>query len=226
MMVTKIEAGDMADRWCILWTAGPRTIALAKSLKAAGIEAWTPIRTFRRERPMRAFSGRRSAKRVVEVDAPILATVVFARYVHVPELLAIAAQPFSPHPGFSIFKHGGGIPRVTERALEGLRREEAFQAELLERLRECETREQRRQERAAMMRTEKARRKAMRLEVCDIPPGVSVAVRDMPAMAGISGVVETSDGRTAVVVFSPWLRMTIETWQLSPIAVHGAELAA
>lgn len=103
--------------WCILRTSGSRTLALTRSLKAAGFEVWSPVQTATRRR------GR--ARQRVEYDAPIMPSFVFARAEQLADLAACLAAPINPHPPFSIFRHAGRIPLIAEREIAALRSEEA-----------------------------------------------------------------------------------------------------
>jgi transcription antitermination factor NusG len=58
--------------WLVLRCAAPVTLRLADSLKGAGIEAWTPVHD----------------------GAPLVARYVFARGVHLSELLRLIHNPF------------------------------------------------------------------------------------------------------------------------------------
>jgi transcription antitermination factor NusG len=102
-----------ASKWCILRTAGPRTLPLAKSLGDAGLEVWTPASVVQRRQG-------RSRERV-DVDAPIMPTFVFARAHHLSELLGYASSPISPHPSFSVFHYYDRIPILADREIEALR---------------------------------------------------------------------------------------------------------
>lgn len=106
-----------ASDWCILRTSAPRTLTLAASLAAAGIEVWTPKRIDRRRLP-------RGSKGHKEVEAAIMPTFVFARATELARLQAIRADPISPHPAFSIFHHLDRIPFIAEREVAALRAEE------------------------------------------------------------------------------------------------------
>lgn len=105
-----------AGMWCVLRTSGGRTLALAKSLADAGLEAWTPSTKQERRRPR--------SKASMEIDAPILPTFVFARASHLPDLLAAASSPVNPHPAFSVFRYCGKFPLIGDVEIAGLRGEE------------------------------------------------------------------------------------------------------
>ncbi|CAN5575747.1 hypothetical protein BH10PSE14_BH10PSE14_06570 [soil metagenome] len=213
------------SRWCILRTSGGKTLELATSLLAAGFEAWTPRRTTKQ--PKRGIKLRQGMKRpMVEVDAPILPTFVFVRANQVDELALAVANPARPHPAFSIFHFAGRVPLVSDRDVAGLQEEERRAAELIAQLRECEDREERRKVRANALRSEKARRRAMRMERRDLKVGATVEVNGMPALAGMSGIIESTDGRSAMVDFGGMLTMKVEAWQLSPLDIMESPLAA
>jgi hypothetical protein len=100
-------------RWCILRTAGPRTLSLAKSLTDVGMDAWTPVAKVTR---------RLSRKPVwVHYDAPFTPTHVFVRIEHLAELEQCRAMPINPHPAFSIFRPYGKTAEVTDAQLAPLR---------------------------------------------------------------------------------------------------------
>ena len=210
------------SRWCILRTSGGKTLALAASLTVAGVEAWTPKRTFKRPMPGKRPDqhGRRP---MIEIDAPILPTFVFARAVHVDRLMGLAADPASLLPAFSVFTHAGRAPEVGDHAVAGLRQAERDAEEAIQAIRDADTREEKRKLRAEALSTDRARRKAMRAQRLDFAAGEVVTVADMPALGGMDGVVERSDGRSAVVMFGGLLNMTIEAWRLVRDPVQGCQ---
>lgn len=99
------------NRWCILRTAGPRTISLTWSLCRAGIAAWTPsqVRSIRR--------GRHCA---ITTEVPLLPTFVFAPAADLSVLGRLAIDPLSPHPQFSLFRWGDGVVTISEPELHRL----------------------------------------------------------------------------------------------------------
>lgn len=105
-----------ADGWCILRCAGPRTLKVAASLAAGGLDVWTPSETREQRR------GR--ARERVECEVPIMPTFVFARAIAVGQLVDILSSPLNPHPPFSIFRFQGRIPVVADRDIAGLRQAE------------------------------------------------------------------------------------------------------
>ncbi len=109
------------DGWCILRTAGSKTLKLAETLREDGYEAWSPAET-RSIRIPRANVRRK-------VVLPIMPTYVFARAYHLHDLLELAAMPVKPrrhanqpaHPSFSVLHIHDKIPLVSDGSLEGLR---------------------------------------------------------------------------------------------------------
>ncbi len=209
-----IGRGD-SEGWIILRTSGGRTLALAASLDAAGIPAWTPRQTSQRL----IRRGRTEVKR--EIDAPILPTFVFAAATELVAIAAIAAKPVSGHPSFSIFNQGGRVPVLRAAQIDALRQAEAQADAAIEQVREADTAEELRQARVAMLRTEKARRAALRAERRDFAIGARVEVQDAPALAGLVGTVVESRGTVAMVIFGNALEMEIEAWRLLPRDVEA-----
>lgn len=209
-----------AARWCILRTRPAKTIELAASLASRGIDAWTPIAVTSHTRD-RVGSRLLPKPQRFERTSPIMPSFVFAPAIAMPHLDDILLDERSPHPPFSFFRHAGRIPLISERSIAGLRgEEERTQAEIT-RVREEESREVRRQERIAQLRTERAKRKALRSEVRDLAMGQRVAVADAPAFAGMTGVVEQGNGRSYFVSFGGSVRFEIEAWRLSPHDVEA-----
>jgi hypothetical protein len=216
-----MRRADQQGRWCILRTSGPRTLALARSLAAAGFEAWTPQRTTRR-----VLRKGRKGERRVQVDAPILPTFVFARADRLSDLAFAAVDPSGSYPPFSIFRHGGRVPLVGGAEVAGLREEESRAQVAWQAQQDAETREEAQRIRIAALNTERARRKAMRAERRSFTPGERVDVAEMPALAGMSGVIVRGDGTSALVAFGGSLEMTIEAWRLHPTDVQSRNIAA
>jgi len=223
---------DAVTRWCILHTSGGRTLALADSLVAAGIDAWTPRKTFRREKPgrCRLIDG---SKPLVEMAAPILPTIVFVPAGAMAALATIAVDPACPHPPFSLFRHGDRYPLIGAGELRGLRQAEAEAAELLEAVRTAETRAEaeririagirRQAERdRAVRRVARERLQALRGERRDFDAGLQVVVAEAPALAGKVGRIVEALGRTALVSFGGAYAWEIEAWRLSPFDVDEA----
>jgi len=221
-----------AGRWCILRTSGAQTLPLADYLVRVGIEAWTPRRTFRR-----VLQAGKKGERKIDVPAPILPTFVFARAAHLVALAKLAADSTFPHPAFSIFRHldrhgQGRHPLVADGSVQGLRDAEAAAADTLRLQLEADTHEAAEAIRRAALKTERERVKAARMDEAerrrvlraergDFAPGQQVTVDDVPAFTGVTGVVESTDGRTAVVAFGGGLTIKIEAWQLAHDPVQG-----
>ena len=101
------------DYWCILRTAGPRTLPLTRSLAAAGFDVWTPVQTGTRRKPRSQVT--------TEFEAPIVPTFVFARADRLNDLRRIASLPVKPHPAFSVFHSFDRAPLIAGAEIEGLR---------------------------------------------------------------------------------------------------------
>ena len=172
-------------RWCILRTAGPRTLPLARSLADAGFEAWTPIFVERRRRPR--------SKVLTETDTAGMPTFVFVpdRYRADLMRLLLPHAP-NPHPAFSIFRYAGGDVTVADRELE--------------RLREIEAEQRRRSD-------ERVKRATQRLKRRGLPFDEGQTVRiTAGAFAGFTAVVDTSDERRTRLTFHLFGRVSqIET---------------
>lgn len=204
------------SRWLILRTSGGQTLPLMTSLRAAGFDAWTPARTIRKVlRP-----GKRTEQRV-EVDIAILPTFVFAREADLVGLVDAAARPVSPHPAFSLMTHAGRIPLVSDRDVAGLREEEARAIATMQAIRDAETHAAAEEIRIAAIQSEAARRRAVKASLLaqreaagTFELGAEVRVVDLPALAGVTGVVEARDGSYAEVRFGTqaW---KIEGWRLA-----------
>jgi hypothetical protein len=210
-----------APRWCILRTSGGQTLPLAAWLRGAGFNVWTPARTIRKL----VRRGTRTEQRL-EVDIPILPTFVFARERDLPALADVIDDQDVLRPAFSIFRYNGRIPLVGDREVVGLREEEEREAATMQAIRDAETHEEAERIRIAAIKLQSARRRAMKQIERDrladrraqrraFEPGTEVEVADMPALAGVAGVVEASDGVHAHVRFGTqsW---KIEGWRLSP----------
>ena len=218
-----MKAG-MSDRWAILQTSSARTLPLATSLAEADMRVWTPRRTIWRPAPgqrRRLALGLR--RDMVEVDVPIMPGFVFADADYLDDLVRVALSPATCHPAFSIFQCAGRAPLVGDASIAGLRSAEADAAIVAENYRDSQSRDSERRARAEQMRTDRARRKALRSQRKDFAVGERVAVIDMPAMAGMIGTVVKSNGATAMVSFGAWLTMNVEAWRVIPSALLDGE---
>jgi hypothetical protein len=202
-----------ASKWIILRTGSGRTLALVKSLTAAGYEAWSPSRTIKRPAPgsrRRYVMGQRRVMQ--EVAQPIIPGIVFAQASRVEDLFRAASLPFGPHPAFSVFTWAGRVPLVTERHIEGLRAEQAKADAAIAAEREAETREAARLERAQRLGSEQVR---------ELTPGQEVTVADAPAFAGSVGTVVSSTGTAAMIHFGGSLTIKVEAWLVQPVGVQN-----
>jgi hypothetical protein len=185
-------------RWCILRTSPGRTLGLAAALASAGFDAWTPRQTQTRCRPRSKIKFR--------VEVPIAPTIVFARAEHVRDLAAAEAALINPFPAFTIFRHLGRIPLVTDIEVEGLRHEERAKREEWEREVERER-----------LKAERAKRKRLVL-------GQRVRFTADSAAAGVTGVVEKGGDKFVMVMPDGGTRaMKIATWLLSPDDVEQTQ---
>lgn len=195
-------------RWCIVRTRGPNTLPLVQMLTASRFDVWTPVKTLSRPATRR--------KPRTEHDFPILPGLAFVAASQVVMLSYVSTSVNDYHRGFSIYYHDGRIPLIGDRTLDGLRDEERAAADRIQAERDAITREQRRQERANALQTEQARRKFLRSQRREFRRGAAVVVTDVPALAGLPGVIVKSNGTSAVVSFGGMLEWTIEAWQLTP----------
>ena len=207
------------DLWCILRVGSARTLGLATALLAAGYDAWTPRRTFKRPKPGKCqmIDGR---KPTIEIDAPILPSFVFVRADRLNDLAAASVDPTSQLPAFSFLREAARVPIVRGNSLAGLRDEEQRAADLLAQLRETEDREARRRIKSEAATNERERRRALQAERI-FKIGDQVMVDGVTALRGMSGIVQRGDGKRAIVAFGGSLTMEVETWQLLPDAVQA-----
>lgn len=139
------------------------------------------------ERQRRAPRSKKKAEGTVE--HPIAPTIAFARAIHIAELRAIRRDPSSPHPAFSLLQHRGSVVEINDSDLTGLR-----------------LAQEREQRKAGSVRKDRAQ-----------PLDVGSAVMmEEGAFAGMSGIVESSDGRRTFLNFGGLLgRVEIATSNLS-----------
>lgn len=102
-----------AGEWCILRMAGPRTLAVARSLAKAGYDVWTPVETRQKRLPR--------SKAKVECEVVLMPTYAFAQAAGLRDLLAESMNPVSDHPAFTVFRHGDRFPLIADRSLDPLR---------------------------------------------------------------------------------------------------------
>lgn len=211
-------------RWAILRTSGGQTLPLMRSLCEAGFDVWSPAKPIRRTIRAKTPTG----TRLIDTEVPILPTFLFADERHLSALSDIAALSVSPHPAFSLFRYGGRIPIVGDAEVKGLREEEARTVAVLQAMRAAESHAEAEKIRIAAMQSETARRRATKeLEQAQraalrstrrtFEPGTAVEVAEMPAMVGVAGVVEASDGVHA------WVRFGSHSWKIEGWRVSLAD---
>lgn len=206
--------------WCILSTSGGKTLPLVRSLTAAGIEAWAPIRTIRRPAPgQRRTLALGLRRRMIEVDLPILPGFVFVCAEYIDDIARITINPVNGHPSFSLFQLAGQYPLVGDASIAGLREAESEAAAMIQNLRDAESREEARRNRAEQMRTDAQRRAALRRQRKDFKEGDPVGVIDMPAMVGKFGKVVKSTGTVVTIDFGERNPMKVEAWRVVPSAL-------
>lgn len=152
--------------------------------------------------PVQPVTLRRGRNRKrVDVEAAMLPTFVFARAIHLGELARLRSQVSIDHPPFSIFIHTGRAPLISGRSLSALRAEEERQRG-------------------------RAEREGAKGKRYDFKLGSIVKVKDVPGFVGLTGVVEASDGKGALVRFSRTLAIEIEGWRIVPDSLQPASIAA
>lgn len=190
--------------WCIVRTSGPKTLPLAASFNASGIDAWTPRQIMVRRR------GRDRVR--VEQEAPIMATFVFVRAHCVATLQHALCLPINPHPAFSIFRDPArGIPLIADREISGARAVEALATAATVSRQRAEAGEARRDAKDAMRRA--------------MPVGERISI-PTEAFAGMTGIVESSSRKEAWVILGSGFRMKIDTWLMSTNGVQDRADAA
>jgi transcription antitermination factor NusG len=178
--------------WCILRTKSRHTQRLARTLAEDGFDVWTPteVRTMRVPR----MNVRR------EVTLPLMPSYVFAKAVHLIDLIQLAAMPAKPrrgrychepaHEDFNVMRCFGGIPTVSDSDLAQLRALEAKRT---------------------------PRKKAER----SFAAGATVRVEG-GSFGGMTGTVERSDRGHTLVCFSDRYQVKIPTSLLLENAVGSA----
>jgi hypothetical protein len=208
--------------WCILRTGSAATLRLAATLTEAGIEAWTPRRTVKRDAPgkrRRLAMGQR--RLLIEVELAILPGFVFARADRLLDIIRAGALTYGPHPRFTLLQVGDRVPVVGEAQVAGLRQAEDDAVAAIEGERQAEQRADERRARAERLGTERARRKALRQERRQFDQGEQVTVDDMPALSGMVGTVIEGRGTSARIHFGGALTMEVEAWRVRPSGVQS-----
>jgi hypothetical protein len=212
---------ERGNRWCILRTNGPKTLALAEALDRAGFEAWTPRRMIRRPAPgqrRRLVLGQR--RRMIEVAAAILSSFVFVREGAEDDLIRFARSPNNVHLPFTVMQRCGHAALVSEASVAGLREAEDAADNQAQAERDAESREDARRLRADRLGSEKARIRALRQVRRSFAPGDRVTVQDFHALAGLEGAITKSNGTTAEIDFGGIYSMTVEAWRVLPVVLR------
>ena len=189
---------DNLSRWCILRTAGPRTLKLAKSLSDDDIIAWTPTATERKRKPRsRTYTDR---------EVPILASFVFAASRDIRRLLVIEHSLSSAHPPFRVFRQDGDVPTVADAELGQLR--------------EVEARLQHEWEMFLQREAEEAKRKHKKTRARAYVLGQRVRVHQ-PAFGGLTGeIVEIRKNGDLAIEFTGFVRgATIASCDVEPVHI-------
>lgn len=201
---------DLSDRWCVLRTAGPRTLPLLAALLCAGLDVWTPQATIRRRRPR--------SKAMTELQAAILPTFVFLRAPQLDNVRQMRALPGSSLPPFSLLTHAGRVPLITGTQMAALRDEEQRAGAAHQAVKDREAR--------LAERSERQRQRAiLRASAPTYAPGDRVRITE-PAFAGMTGIVERGQGKAAVVNLGGSISLTIEAWLLEPVGASAEAFAA
>lgn len=145
--------------------------------------------------PGKTIERRRGHSRArYEVQLAIIPTFVFLPEAFCDDARRIIAMPSSPHPQFSLFTYRDAIPLILDKELTRLREEEEFH-----------------------------RTKVKKSKRYDFGNGDGVRVDDVEsAFLGMSGVVESCNGKRAWVDFGGSLRVNIGAWKLLSDEVRAA----
>lgn len=185
-------------------------MALAESLREVGLDVWTPIETVRLEpprlEPWEKPTYRHRRRQPDIITRPMLPTFVFARFVHLAELLALSHSPSlqyriwdadkrrmvtKGHPRFRLFDPDARP--ICDREFADLRKIES-------------------------------RRRKPRGKVVAFMPGDRVRLTD-GAYEGLRGTVVRTEGKLAVVNFGVGqFEPKIQTWLLKPDLDESGEI--
>jgi hypothetical protein len=129
-----------------------------------------------------------------------------------------------------VFRYAGRIPLVSDGSVAGLREEELRDAAVIQAMRSAESHAEAERIRIAAIKSEGARRRAekaaerdrrnaLRAQGCALTPGDEVEVIEMPALVGVTGVLEATDGAYAHVRFGShsW---KVDGWRVMPATLH------
>jgi hypothetical protein len=199
------------DRWCILRTAGQHTLALAKSLTEAGLEAWAPARMHRRRRP-------RSDK-YRDMLIPAFSGYVFARFHDLAELLLAQHAELSPHPAFTVLQSGQFYSWISDPQLDGLREAEARLAEEWNQF--VDEEEQARLERIRKKKRRKPQRGRANPRRSYVL-GQTVRVVD-PAFTGLTAeIVELKRNGQVAIVIGEAMKITVDACDVEVVQLSEA----
>lgn len=145
--------------------------------------------------PRKTLERRRGHNRIpFKVEVPILPTFAFVPAGMCDDIRCILASPVNRHPGFRLFTYRDAIPLILDKELAELRLVEERESVAI-----------RKKDRYNF--SERAR----------------VRVEDIEsAFLGMSGVVESCDGKRAWVNFGGSLRVQIGAWKLLTEQVQAA----
>lgn len=204
---------DLSSKWAILRTSPARTVALARSLCDAKLEAWTPKQVAFRRRPRSNHQD--------EIEVPIAATFVFIRACHIPAVRLVGAPgQTNPHPPFSLFQQDGRVPLVADGEIVGLQAEEEAQVEVARANRKVVEQERRRLEDKRRHSVRKELRRRGRRAQRHLTVGTAVEIQDGP-WKGVTGIVKKTDGMNAIVEMGGWMKVKVDTWLLLEDAVRA-----
>lgn len=173
------------NQWIILRCSGQKTLRLAHTLGEAGFEVWTPVE-IRTVKVPKANVRR-------EVSLPIMPSYVFASAKRLIDLLQLAGRPAHAyaHADFSVMRHGGMIPAISDDSLQALRRTEAKRS---------------------------SKRKAVR--IFDREAAVTVK-SEGGSFAGMHGTVKKSDAGYSLILFGKNFEAKIPTFLLDESGVRN-----
>ncbi|MBB4858275.1 hypothetical protein HNO88_001594 [Novosphingobium chloroacetimidivorans] len=202
-----------AEIWCILQMSGGRTLAVTRSLRAAGFDVWAPTGMMRRARPR--------SRKYRDEPVALVSGVAFARLGDAPRLAAIVQAPVQEHPPFSLLMQRGTYGKVTDASLDPLRQYEMDKA--AEWVDFVAAEEQARLEK---LRKKKGRKRVKgRLNAArSYILGQTVRVEG-PAFQGLTAkVLESKKKGTLVIDLGGMLgQLTVETCDVCPVHVDDAQ---
>ena len=191
----------MAGHWCILRTGGSKTLRLADALAEAGYQVWTPREEYKARLP------RRKAKETRHI--PIMPTFVFAHARHLVDLARFAQTGLGTYREWCEDRQCEVVKRFPDFSLQRYNDRYPLIDDIeLRPLRHAE-------------------RRATPLEkVKTFNPGERIKLTE-GGFAGMSGIVQTSDGKHTMVCFPNFaIPIKISTLLLLGELDMQAEMAA